>query len=206
MENGFTLWFTGMSGAGKSTVSYMVYMELKRRNLKVELLDGDIIRTNFSQGLGFSKKDRDINVRRIGFVSFLLNRNDIISIVAAIAPYMEARSQNRRLLGNYVEVFCDCPLKTLERRDPKGLYAQARAGKISNFTGLSDPYEAPENPEILLKTGEETEKESFEKVMRFLEDGSYVTQRSECVFCNYSDEDEMRLRRHLASLGFARNK
>ena len=206
MENGFTLWFTGMSGAGKSTVSYMVYMELKRRNLKVELLDGDIIRTNFSQGLGFSKKDRDINVRRIGFVSFLLNRNDIISIVAAIAPYMEARSQNRRLLGNYVEVFCDCPLKILERRDPKGLYAQARAGKIPNFTGLSDPYEAPENPEILLKTGEETEKESFEKVMGFLEEGGYVTQRSECVFCNYSDEDEMQLRRHLASLGFARNK
>ncbi|MCP4668551.1 MAG: adenylyl-sulfate kinase, partial [Deltaproteobacteria bacterium] len=162
MGNGFTLWVTGMSGAGKSTVSYKVYMELKRRNLKVELLDGDIIRANFSQGLGFSKRDRDINVRRIGFVSFLLNRNDIISIVAAIAPYRETRCQNRRLLDSYIEVFCDCPLKTLEQRDPKGLYSQARAGKILNFTGVSDPYEAPESPEVLLNTGDETEEESFE--------------------------------------------
>ncbi len=205
MSKGFTLWFTGLSGAGKSTVSYKVYMELKRRNLKVELLDGDIIRTNFSQGLGFSRRDRDINVRRIGFVSFLLNRNDIISIVAAIAPYRETRYKNRQLLGDYFEVFCNCPLDILEQRDPKGLYRQARAGKILNLTGLSDPYQAPERPEVLLNTGEETVEESFEKVMSFLEQGGYISPRKDCILCDYSSEDEMQLRKHLASLGFARN-
>src|SRR4030042_1241939 len=111
---GFTLWFTGMSGAGKSTISFRVYMELKRRSLNAELLDGDIIRINFSQGLGFSKRDRDINIRRIGFVSLLLNKNGIISIVAGISPYRETRRHNRDLLGNYIEVFCDCPLDVLE--------------------------------------------------------------------------------------------
>ena len=119
-NKGFTLWFTGLSGAGKSTNSYNIYMELKRRGLKAELLDGDIIRINFSQGLGFSKRDRDINIRRIGFVSYLLNKNDIISIAAAISPYKETRNLNRHLIENYIEVFCDCPLEVLEKRDPKG--------------------------------------------------------------------------------------
>ena len=204
--NGFTVWFTGLSGAGKSTNSYRVYMELKRRNLKVELLDGDIIRTNFSQGLGFSKKDRDINVRRIGFISYLLNKNDIISILAAIAPYRKTRRQNRQLLDNYIEVFCDCPLDVLEKRDPKGLYALARGGRIPNFTGVSDPYEAPENPELILKTGEEREEESFEKVISFIEQNDYVAPRSECILCDYSDEEEIQIRRHLASLGFAKKR
>jgi adenylylsulfate kinase len=199
----FTLWFTGLSGAGKSTISYRVYMELKRRSLKAELLDGDIIRINFSQGLGFSKRDRDINIRRIGFVSYLLNKNDIISIVAAISPYREVREQNRLLLGNYIEVFCDCPLETLERRDTKGLYRKARAGEIANFTGISDPYEKPENPEIVLKTGEETEEESFRKVLSYLECHGYIRPRSECRICGYSDDDELALRSHLAALEFA---
>ncbi len=204
MVKGFTLWFTGLSGAGKSTNSYTVYMELKKRSLKVELLDGDIIRTNFSKGLGFTKQDRDINIRRIGFISYLLNKNDIISVVAAIAPYREAREQNRELLGNYIEIFCDCPLDILVKRDPKGLYAKAKSGEISNFTGISDPYEEPEKPEITLKTGKEKEEKSFEKVISYLESNGYVPPRSECILCDYSEEDEKALRQNLAYLGFAK--
>jgi len=199
----FTLWFTGLSGAGKSTNSYKVYMELKRRCLRAELLDGDIIRINFSQGLGFTKRDRDINIRRIGFVSYLLNKNEIISVVAAISPYRETRRQNRTLLGNYIEVFCDCPLDILEKRDPKGLYKRARAGEIANFTGISDPYEPPDDPKIVLKTGEETEGESYQKVISYLEEHGYIPPRAECLLCDYSDQDEIALRRHLAGLGFA---
>jgi adenylylsulfate kinase len=202
-SKGFTLWFTGLSGAGKSTNSYNIYVELKRRGLKVELLDGDIIRINFSQGLGFSKRDRDINIRRIGFVSYLLNKNDIISIVAAISPYRETRDLNRRLIGNYTEVFCDCPLEILEKRDPKGLYKNARAGEIQNFTGISDPYEPPENPEIILRTGEETVVDSFGNVMSYLEARRLVPTRSECEHCEWSHEDEIATRKHLVALGFA---
>jgi adenylylsulfate kinase len=201
--NAFTLWFTGLSGSGKSTNSYNVYMELKRRSLRVEILDGDIIRTNFSKGLGFTRKDRDINVRRIGFLSYLLNKNNIISVVAAISPYGETRGQNRQLLKNYVEVFCDCPLDILEKRDPKGLYAAARSGKLPNFTGISDPYEPPESPEIHLRTEETAESDSYETVISFLEVNGYIPPKSECVLCDYSDEDEVRSRQHLVSLGFA---
>ena len=203
MEKGFTVWFTGLSGSGKSTNSYRVYMELKRRGIKAELLDGDIIRTNFSQGLGFSKNDRDINIRRIGFVSYLLNKNDIVSVVAAISPYRKTRRLNRDLLGTYVEVFCDCPINFLEKRDPKGLYKKARSGEIANFTGISDPYEAPENSEIILKTAYESEDESFEKVMSYLEYNGYVLPGSECALCNYSEREEKEIKEHLASLGFA---
>jgi adenylylsulfate kinase len=200
---GFTLWFTGLSGAGKSTNSYNVYMELKRRGLKVELLDGDIIRMNFSQGLGFSKKDRDVNIRRIGFVSYLLNKNDIISIVAAIAPYRETRDLNRRLIGDYIEVFCDCPLDVLEKRDPKGLYKKARAGEVENFTGISDPYEAPHKPEVLLKTGNESVQESYRKVLSYLEKRGHIAQSSDCSICDWTEEDEIAARQHLVALGFA---
>ena len=200
---GFTLWFTGLSGAGKSTISYKVYMELKRRGIKAEVLDGDVIRTNFSQGLGFSKKDRDINIRRIGFISYLLNKHDVVSLVAAISPYREVREQNRELIGDYIEVFCDCALDILEERDPKGLYKKAREGEIKNFTGISDPYEAPRNPEIVLKTGEETEEQSFKKIISFLEFHRYIPPRSECNICEYTEEDEIESRRHLVALGFA---
>jgi adenylylsulfate kinase len=199
----FTLWFTGLSGSGKSTNSYRVYMELKRRSLKAELLDGDIIRINFSQGLGFSKRDRDINIRRIGFVSYLLNKNDIISVVAAISPYRETRRQNRNLLENYIEVYCDCPLDVLEKRDPKGLYKKARSGEVANFTGVTDPYEPPENPEIVLMTGVETQDQSFRKIMSYLEDRKLIPPESECSMCDYSEEDELALRAHLSGLGFA---
>ena len=199
----FTLWFTGLSGSGKSTNSYRLYMELKRRSLKTELLDGDIIRINFSQGLGFSKRDRDINIRRIGFVSYLLNKNGISSLVAAISPYEEVREQNRRLLENYIEVYCECPLETLEKRDPKGLYKKARTGEIANFTGVSDPYEPPKNAEIVLRTGVETEEESFQKLLSYLEDRNLISRETECLRCDYTEEDELALRAHLAGLGFA---
>jgi adenylylsulfate kinase len=178
-------------------------MELKRRGLEVELLDGDIIRTNFSQGLGFSRRDRDINIRRIGFVSYLLNKNGIVTIVAAISPYRDTRQLNRALLPHYIEVFCDCPLETLKRRDPKGLYTRALAGEIANFTGVSDPYETPVNPEIILRTDSETEEESFGKVMGYLESCDLVPPRVRCRLCDYSETQELASRRHLLNLGFA---
>ncbi len=203
-DSGFTLWFTGLSGSGKSTTSTQVYLELKRRSLKVELLDGDIIRTNFSKGLGFTKQDRDINILRIGFISYLLNKNGVISIVAAISPYRETRERNRALLKDYIEVFCDCPLDILCRRDPKGLYAKAKTGEIPNFTGISDPYEMPEDAQITLKTGEEAREDSFHKVMAYLEDHGYVPREEDCVLCEYSEEDERALREQLVELGFAK--
>jgi len=201
----FTLWFTGLSGSGKTTLSRGVYLELKRRGIKTELLDGDIIRTNFSQELGFTKRDRDINVRRIGFVSYLLSKNDIVSVVAAIAPYVNARQQNRRLIGQYIEVFCNCPLAVAEKRDVKGLYARARAGKILSFTGISDPYEEPQAPELVVDTDRETVKESLMKIISDLEDRGLVPNRDQCKLCNYTEEDEFRRRQDLAALGFARN-
>ena len=202
-QKGFTLWFTGLSGSGKSTNSYRVYMELKRRGLRAEILDGDIIRMNFSQGLGFSKTDRDINIRRIGFVSYLLNKNDIISVVAAISPYEATRSLNRKLLPHYIEVFCDCPLEVLEKRDPKGLYRKAMAGEIANFTGISDPYEPPQSPEIALRTGVDSEDACFQRLVSYLEDNDYIPREDACEICEYSADEELQARQHLVALGFA---
>ena len=178
-------------------------MEFMRRNFSVELLDGDIIRTNFSKGLGFSKMDRDINIRRIGFISYLLNKHDIISVVAAISPYRETREQNRSLLEKYVEVFCDCPIEKLCERDPKGLYKRARSGEILNFTGISDPYERPEDPELVLETSRESKEESFGRVISYLESEGYIPTREDCVLRSYTKDDELEIRRRLVSLGFA---
>lgn len=200
----FTLWFTGLSGSGKSTLSSLVYLELKRRSLAAEWIDGDIIRANFSQELGFSKRDRDINVRRIGFVSHLLTKNRVISVVAAIAPYAEARQANQRLIGNYIEVFCACPLAVAEKRDAKGLYAKARAGLIPNFTGVTDPYEEPEAPEIVVHTDLETPAESMARILTALEARDAIPSAAECVFCQYTEEDERQVREGLASMGYAK--
>ncbi len=201
----FTLWFTGLSGSGKTTLSRGVYLELKCRGIKAELLDGDIIRTNFSQELGFTRRDRDINVRRIGFVSYLLSKNGIVSVVAAIAPYAKTRRQNRQLIGDYIEVFCKCPLSVAEKRDVKGLYARARAGEIPSFTGISDPYEEPQAPELVVNTDRETVEESLMKVLSALEDRDLIPYRDQCNICNYTEEDEFHRRQNLAALGFARN-
>jgi adenylylsulfate kinase len=200
----FTLWFSGLSGAGKTTLSRAVFLDLRRRGLAGVLLDGDIIRTNFSSELGFSRHDRDVNVRRIGFVSHLLNRHGVISIVAAIAPYAEARKQNRTLLEKYVEVFVDCPLEVTERRDVKGLYARARAGQISNFTGISDPYEAPVDAEIVCHTDREDVTTSACSILAYLEDNGLIAAQGHCRELEACEQDDLQWRSMLARLGYAR--
>ena len=169
MSEGFTLWFTGLSGAGKSTISTLVKQELLRRGHRVELLDGDVVRTNLSKGLGFSKEDRDENVRRIGFVSQLLSRNGVAAIAAVISPYRAIRDELRTRIDNFVEVYVECPLDTLIERDVKGLYRRALAGEIANFTGVSDPYEPPHNPDVVVRTSEETPEQSVATIMARLE-------------------------------------
>jgi adenylyl-sulfate kinase len=161
---GFTLWFTGLSGAGKSTISEIIYARLLDAGRKVELLDGDEVRTHLSKGLGFSKEDRDTNVRRIGFVCRLLSRNGVIAITAAISPYREVREELRSQIENFVEVHVDCPLEVLAARDVKGLYKRALAGEIPHFTGVSDPYEPPVKPEIRVDSSSETPQASAEKI------------------------------------------
>lgn len=164
MHKGFTLWFTGLSGAGKSTVSEVVHARLKSSGARVELLDGDVVRTHLSKGLTFSKEDRDINVRRIGFVCELLSRNGIIAIAAAISPYRAVRDEVRQTIANFVEVYVHCPIEVLAERDVKGLYRKALAGEIPGFTGVSDPYEPPLDPEIIIDSSRETLDESVNHV------------------------------------------
>ena len=173
-QRGFTLWFTGLSGAGKTTVAEIVEKELRNRELQVEVLDGDIVRTNLSKGLTFSRDDRNINVLRIGFVANLLTRNGVGVIVSAISPYKEARDQVRRRIVDFVEVFVDAPLEVCAERDVKGLYKKAMAGEIQQFTGVSDPYEPPAAPDLVLKTNEETPEESARKVIEKLEFYGYL--------------------------------
>jgi len=172
---GFTLWFTGLSGAGKTTISEIVEKELRERLGRVEVLDGDIVRTNLSKGLGFSKADRDTNILRIGFVAKLLTRNGVPVIVSAISPYKEARDMVRRdIEEDFIEVFVDCPVDVCAQRDVKGLYKKARAGEIKQFTGVSDPYEPPAAPELVLRTDEEEAHDSARKVIAKLEELGYV--------------------------------
>ena len=182
MENGvrngrgFTLWFTGLSGAGKTTIAEIVEHELRNRFRKIEVLDGDIVRTNLSKGLTFSRDDRDTNVLRIGFVADLLTRHGVGVIVSAISPYKEARDQVRRNIGeDFIEVFVDAPLEVCAERDVKGLYKKAFAGEIEQFTGVSDPYEAPVAPELHIKTDEEAPQESARRVIGYLEELGYLT-------------------------------
>lgn len=170
MHKGFTLWFTGLSGAGKSTLANHLSEEFRRRGYKVEVLDGDEVRTHLSKGLGFSKEDRDTNIRRIGYVAKLLARNGVIAITAAISPYTEIRDEVRSWHdGNFVEVYASCPIETLSDRDVKGLYKKALAGEIQNFTGVSDPYEAPPNAEVTVYTDRESVEESAGRILSHLE-------------------------------------
>ena len=175
-QKGVTIWFTGLSGAGKTTISEQVEAILREQGYKLEVLDGDIVRTNLTKGLGFSKEDRDENIRRIGFVSHLLTRNSVIVIVSAISPYRAIREEVRGKIGNFVEVFVNAPLSVCEDRDVKGLYKKARSGEIKMFTGISDPYEAPLNPEIECRTDLETLEESVNKVLMGLEKLGYLSQ------------------------------
>ena len=178
MTSGFTVWFTGLSGAGKTTVSRLVEKELRARGCKVEVLDGDVVRENLSKGLGFSKEDRDTNIRRIGFVCELLTRNDVVAIAAAISPYREIRDENRqRVGGRFVEVFATCPIDVLAERDTKGLYKKALRGEIKNFTGVNDPYEEPLHPEVVFESDKETPEQSAAKVMAKLEELGYAARK-----------------------------
>jgi adenylylsulfate kinase len=178
-ERGFTLWFTGLSGSGKTTISEIVEKELRNRARRVEVLDGDIVRTNLSEGLGFNREDRITNVMRIGFVANLLTRNGVAVVVSAISPYKEARDQVRRRIIDFVEVFVDCPLEVCAERDVKGLYEKAFKGEIKQFTGVSDPYEPPAAPDLILKTNQEEPRESAGKVIEKLEYFGYLWSPTE---------------------------
>jgi adenylylsulfate kinase len=199
MERGFTVWFTGLSCSGKTTVSKKVAEELLKRGLKVEVLDGDVVRTNLSKGLGFSKEDRDTNIKRIGFVCKLLSRNGVVAIGAAISPYRDIRDYNRQQIGDFVEVYCKCPLEVCIERDVKGLYKKALAGEISNYTGVSDPYEEPLNPEVVLETDKEALEQSVGKVIRKLEELRYI-EPAEAA--SYSEEEEETIKQRLTDLGY----
>ena len=170
MSDGLTLWFTGLSGAGKSTVARLVEGRLVERGHRVEVLDGDVVRTNLCKGLGFSKEDRDTNIRRIAFVADLLSRNGVIAITAAISPYREVRDEARELMdGRFVEIYVKASVEECARRDVKGLYEKAFRGEIKEFTGVSDPYEPPVSPEVVLDTENETVEESADKVLELEE-------------------------------------
>jgi adenylylsulfate kinase len=164
-QAGAVIWLTGLSGSGKTTISHLLAQELQTLGVRVEILDGDIIRQHLANELGFSKQDRFENIRRIGFVAQLLSRNGVIVIVAAISPYREMRSAVRRMTNNFIEVFVNAPLALCEQRDVKGLYQKARSGKLQNFTGVSDPYEVPLNHEIECNTDRESVQESCTKIL-----------------------------------------
>ena len=168
-DNGFCLWFTGLSGSGKTTITTLLVKELRRRGSKLEVLDGDIVRENLSKGLGFSKEDRDTNIRRIAFVADLLSRNGVPVITAAISPYRDIRDEARQKMdGRFIEIYTKAPLEVCEERDVKGLYAKARAGEIKEFTGISDPYEPPEDPEIVIETDKQSPEESAQQILDYL--------------------------------------
>jgi adenylylsulfate kinase len=164
-DRGAVIWFTGLSGSGKTTIAHQVEEKLLASGVAVEILDGDVVRENLSRGLGFSKEDRDINIRRIAFVAHLLQRNGVFVITAAISPYRAIREEARSMIKDFVEVYAEAPLEVCEQRDVKGLYAKARAGEIKGFTGIDDPYEPPPGPEVTCRTDQETVEESAKKVI-----------------------------------------
>jgi len=173
-ERGCVIWFTGLSGSGKTTIAQIVEHKLLEAGVPIEILDGDVVRENLSKGLGFSKEDRDINIRRIAFVAHLLQRNGVFVITAAISPYRAIRNEARAMIKDFVEVYAQAPLEVCEERDVKGLYAKARAGEIKGFTGIDDPYEPPSSPEVVCETTEETPEESAQKVIDKLAELKYL--------------------------------
>ena len=173
-QKGFTLWFTGLPCSGKSAVADGVAAILRERGLRVERLDGDIVRRDLTRDLGFSREDRDENIRRVTFVAKLLTRNGVAVLTSFISPYREVRARSRQEIGNFIEVYAKCPLEVCIKRDVKGMYQKAIRGEIKEFTGISDPYEEPENPEIQLETDKETLEESVQKVLRRLGELGYL--------------------------------
>jgi adenylyl-sulfate kinase len=199
-QKGVTVWFTGMSGAGKTALALRLEAELRDRGLKVERLDGDIVREGLTRDLGFSKEDRDKNIERVTFVAKLLTRNGVAVLCSFISPYRAVRAKSREEIGDFVEVYCYAPLDTLIERDVKGLYKKAIAGEIQNFTGISDPYEAPENPEVAIDSGTETIEQSLAKVLDKLEELEYAPPAVEDGA--YTDEEEAEIEARLAALGY----
>ena len=195
-NTGFTIWFTGLSGAGKSTLAEVIERRLKEQGRNVEILDGDIVRTHLSKGLGFSREDRDTNIKRIAFVCSLLTRNGVVCISAAIAPYREAREWARREIGDFVEVYLKCPIEVCRQRDVKGLYKLVDEGKIKNFTGVDDPYEEPETPELVVETDKESVEESVSRIFAKLVELGYLENEA-----NSEDEAKVVTER-LAALGY----
>ena len=199
-KQGTTLWMTGLSGAGKTTIANLLAEKLIRRGEKVEIMDGDVIRTNLSKGLGFSKEDRETNLMRIGFVCRLLSRNGAIAIAAAISPYDYIRKNLRTEDENFIEVYVNAPIEKCIERDVKGLYKKALAGEIKQFTGIDDPYEAPEDAEIEVHTDKETVEESVEFILRRMEElGRIEPDRSDE---GYSSEEEAFIQKRLEALGY----
>lgn len=177
-QTGVTVWFTGLSCAGKTTLSFAVAEELRSLDYTVEILDSTVVRQDIGKSLGFSKADRDENIRRIGFLAHLLTRNGVIVLVSAISPYNEVRAEVRKRLGNFIEVYVNAPLEVCEARDRKGLYQLARSGEIQEFTGIDSPYEAPLNPEVECRTDLEEIAESKEKILIKMEQLGYLKPRS----------------------------
>jgi adenylyl-sulfate kinase len=190
-----------MSGAGKTALAIPLEEELKRRGLKVERLDGDIVRQSLTRDLGFSKQDRDKNIERVTFVAKLLTRNGVAVLCSFISPYRAVRAKVREEVGSMVEVYCYAPMDTLVERDVKGLYKRALAGEIENFTGVSDPYEAPENPEVTIDSSTETLDESLAKILQKLEELDYVPPATD-EDAAYTEEEEAELESRLEALGY----
>lgn len=199
-HQGFTVWFTGLSGSGKTVLAMKLEEVLRDRGLKVERLDGDIVRKGLTSDLGFSKKDRDMNIERVTFVAKLLTRNGVAVLCSFISPYRERRAKSRAEIGNFVEVYCKASLDALIERDVKGLYKKALAGEIQNFTGVSDPYEEPGKPEVVVETDEETVEESLAKIVRKLEELGYVPPVK--VTDAYSEDEEAEVEARLRALGY----
>ena len=175
-QPGFVIWLTGLSGAGKTTIALPLVEALRERGLKVERLDGDVVRQSLTRDLGFTKEDRDKNIERVTFVAKLLSRNGVACVCSFISPYQAVRDQVRRETTNFIEVFVDAPLEVVIDRDVKGLYKQALAGEIENFTGISDPFEAPANPDIHIRTDERTVAESTQLIIDYLEEQGLLPQ------------------------------
>lgn len=195
-NTGFTIWFTGLSGSGKSTLSEIIEERLRARGRNVEILDGDVVRTHLSKGLGFSREDRDTNIKRIAFVCSLLTRNGVVCISAAIAPYSEARDWARQHIGNFVEIYVKCPIEVCRQRDVKGLYKLVDEGKIKGFTGVDDPYEEPQHPELVVETDKETIEESIARIFAKLEELGYLEPEAA------QEEDAKVVTDRLSALGY----
>ena len=200
MDKACTIWFTGLPCSGKSTIANRVAEILKNKGYKVEQLDGDVTREYLSKGLGFTKEDRDENIRRVGFVAKLLTRNGVFVTAAFVSPYREIRDEIRKEIGNFVEVYVKCPVEVCIERDVKGMYKKALKGEIKNFTGIDDPYEEPLNPEVIVETDKETVDESVDKVMRKLAELGYIDEWSEPE--GYSEEEEEIVKKRLEDLGY----